>query len=540
MRRIAARLVAASLLAVALLGLGACGHDDTGGTDHGIAIEPIKITLSYGNNDRPYMPSTSSVAQQVAIALRDVGFDVTLEKKEWASYLQMVKNGEHQMGLLGWSADYPDADNFLYVLLDKNSAVRGRATNISFYDSEAVHELLVAAQRTDDRAERTRLYHEAQEIIFDDCPMVPLVYTEKVIAYRKAFGPLGVEPMMHPILRRVTEPVDGTITWLRGQDSVSLDPGDVSDGESSKVIEQVFDTLLRFKPGSTEVEASLATAWALSEDRMSWTFQLREGVTFHDGSPLDAEVVVNAFERQRDPEHPYHFKDGAFEFWHSLFKNSIAKVEVGSHPLEVVFRLQFPSPPYFLSQLAQFSASIPSKAAFEKHGKDVRGHPVGTGPFKFVKWENGVAIHLERNDDYWDGAPKLKAVIFRISEDATVRARRLRSDKDADLIDNLEAETLPELEADPEVAIARMPGMNVAYLAMNTTKKPFDDKRVRQAVAFALNKARIIKLSYRGLAKQAATPVPPTLPGHNGDIVDRKRDAKKARELLREAGHGAK
>lgn len=534
------RIGSASVLLALLLGLGACGSKDGGGgDDHGIPIEPVRITLSYGNNSRPYMPSPSSVATQVAIALRDVGFDVTLDKKEWASYLQMVKNGEHQMALLGWSADYPDADNFLYVLLDKDNAVPGRANNISFYTSEEVHERLMAARNTHDRAERTRLYHEAQEIIFEDCPMIPLVYTEKAIAYRKGFGPLGVEAMSHPILRLVTEPVDGTLSYLRGQDSVRLDPGDVSDGESSKVIEQVFDTLLRFKPGTTEVEPSLATSWTSSEDKATWTFQIRPDVKFHDDSPVDGAAVVNAFERQRDPEHPHHFNDGAWEFWHGLF-GFVKQVRLGAHPMEVVFELDGPAPPFFLGQLAQFSSSIPSKAALDKLGKDFRSNPVGSGPFKFVRWETGVSIHLARNDAYWDGAPKLASVVFRNSNDPTVRSRRLRTNKDADLIDNIDPETVPQLEQDGDIAVARMPGVNVGYLAMNTTKKPFDDKRVRQAVAYALNKARIIKLSYRGLAKQATTPVPPTLPGHNGSIVDRKRDAKKARELLRDAGFGKK
>ncbi len=532
------RLAIVLSLALLLLAPG-CGRTDDGGVGAD-GLKPLPtLVLSYGNNSRPYMPTPGSVATQIKLALRSIGFKVELRKEEWASYLNLVKNGGHQMALLGWSADYPDADNFLYVLLDKDNARLGSANNISFYRDEEVHAWLRQARSSHDSAERLRLYHLAQAKIFDDCPMIPLVYTEKTIAYNKAFGPLAAEPVTHPLLRLVTKPKDGTLVFLRGQDSVRLDPGDVSDGESSKVIEQVFDQLLRYKPGSTEVEPSLATSWTHSDDFKTWTFQIRKGVTFHDGSPLDGAAVVNAFERQRDPQHPQHFPDGSWEFWQGLF-GFVAKVELGAHPMEVVFHLSEPAPPFFLQQLAQFSASIPSKKALDTYGVKFRLHPVGTGPFRFVSWESDVAITLDRNEAYWDGAPALKRVIFRIGENPTVRSRRLKDHQNADLTDNLDPESVPSLEADPSLAVSRIPGMNVGYLALNTMKPPFNDKRVRQAVAWALNKARIVALSYRGLAQVATTPLPPTLPSHDRTIQPRVRDAAKAKALLREAGYAVK
>ncbi len=525
-----------------MLALGGCGGDEKGGgSDVDVSgLKPLpKITLSYGNNSRPYMPSPGDVAQQIKLMLQSLGFEVELAKQEWASYLNEVKNGKHQMALLGWSADYPDADNFLYVLLDKDNARVGSANNISFYRDEEVHGWLMQARTSHDQEARVELYHKVQQKVFDDCPMVPLVYTQKLIAFRKGYGPLTVEPMTHPILRLVTEPKDGTLTYLRGQDSVKLDPGDVSDGESSKVIEQVFDQLTRFKPGTNDVEPSLATSWTSSADHKTWTFQIREGVKFHDGSPVNGEAVVNAFERQRDPQHPHHFDDGAWEFWQGLF-GFVAKVRIGAQPMEVVFELSQPAPPFFLAQLAQFSASIPSKKALDELGKKFRVNPVGSGAFTFVSWEDDTAITLARNEDYWDGAPVLKQVIFRIATNPTVRSQRLRDQQQADIIDNIDLETVDQLEADENVTVARMPGVNVGYLSMNNLKPPFDDKRVRQAVAWSLNKARIIKLAYRGLAKSATTPVPPTLRAHHKGIQDRTRDVEKAKALLREAGYAAK
>ena len=518
------------LLVLLTLGTGSCGgNDDTGGGE-----TLLEVVLHHGNNSRPYMPLPAEVAKQIKGALATVGIDAEIRMVEWTPYLDMVQNGEHQMALLGWSADIPDADNFLHVLLHKDNATPGSANNISFYKSDEVSAKLSEARLIGDDARRMQLYREAQQMIFDDVPMVPLVYTDKMIAHRKEFGTIAVEKMNHPMLRLVSQPKDGSLVYLRGNDSTKLDPGDVTDGESSKVVEQIFDQLIRFKSGTVEVEPSLATAWSHSEDRKTWVFTIREGVTFHDGTKLDGAAVANAFERQRDPEHPHHFDDGVWSYWQNLF-GFIEKVEVGSNPMEVVFRCKEPAPPFFIPMLAAFNTSIPSPAALTKYGKKFRRNPVGTGPFKFVSWKSGEEIKLERNDDYWDGAPTLKTVFFRVSDNPTIRSTRLMAGEQADLIDNLDPQTVPDLDAHADVSLVRAPGINVGYLAMNTQKPPFDDPRVREAVALALSKPRIVKFAYQGLARPATTPVPPTMPGHHEGIVDRKRDAKKARALLEEA-----
>ncbi len=525
MPRCVPRRLLAPLLAAGLL-LPACGEP-----------EPrLKVVLSYGESSRPYLPWPAAVAKQVAGDLEEAGFAVEIRPLRWAEYLQHCERGEHQLALLGWSPDVPDADNYLRTLLHSDSAVVGSANNISFYRNPEVDAWLDQSRRTHDEAERVRLFTRVQERVFEDAPLVPLVFCDRRIAYRRGHGPFEVEHMTHPILRLAEGPRDGALVFLRSGDTKSLDAGDVTDGESSMVIEQVYDTLVRYKPGTIEVEPALATSWAVSADHRTWTFQLRAGVTFHDGAPLDAAAVVATFERQRDPRHPFAFPDGSWSNWKALF-GFVERVEPGAHPLEVVFRCKEPAPPFFLPQLALFTCSIISPKALAEHGPRIRVHPVGTGPFRFVAWDSGREIHLTRHDAWWDRPPALKDVYFRVADDPTVRAERLMNAQGADLIDNLGPDTIPRLEAHPDVVVARRPQSTLCYLAMNTQKAPFDDPRVRRAVAHALHKEGLIRLAYRGYAEPAVVPVPPIFPGFAAHIEDRPRDLARARALLREAGY---
>jgi hypothetical protein len=191
----------ALLLLPLLCLLAACGGEE--------GNPRLRVVLSYSDRDRPYMPMPEAVAKQIAGDLEEVGFTVELRKEEWAQYLPMTRRGEHQLALMGWSADVADADNFLYVLLDKSNARPGSAQNISFYTDETVHALLEKARYTWDEAERAVLYRQAQEKILADAPMVPLAYSRRVIAHRKGVGPIALEPTTHPLLRLAAEPKGG-------------------------------------------------------------------------------------------------------------------------------------------------------------------------------------------------------------------------------------------------------------------------------------------------------------------------------------------
>ena len=163
-----------------------------------------KVRLQFPSNPRPYLPNPDSLAAQIRDDLRDIGLDVELKKEEWSGYLKLVQNGEHQMCVLGWSPDVADADNYLYVLLSKEGAVKGSANNVSFYRSDAFQERVAKARKSYDPAERRRLYAEAQQIAFDDAPMVPLIVQPRMAATASYVKGFVMDPISSPRFARVS------------------------------------------------------------------------------------------------------------------------------------------------------------------------------------------------------------------------------------------------------------------------------------------------------------------------------------------------
>lgn len=325
-------------------------------------------------------------------------------------------------------------------------------------------------------------------------------------------------------------PGETTLVWARGKDSIKLDPADITDGESAKVTTQIFDTLVQYKDGSTEVEPGLALSWETSHDGLAWTFTLRDGVLFHDGTPCDAEAVAFSFRRQMDPAHPAH--TGDFVYWRDMF-GDVAAVDAPD-ARTVRFTLKQPYTP-FLSNLAMFSAGIVSPAAFEKHGKEFARNPVGTGPFVFRKWERDARIELVANDRHWNGRPTIDRLVIQVVPDNTARYLLLADGK-VHLMDGLSPQHVEAVRKDVRLALHAAPGMNVAYLAMNNAAPPFDDARVRRALAYALDLAGIARGLYLGMAEPAANPIPPTVWGHHAGLSPRARDPDAARRLLADAG----
>lgn len=321
----------------------------------------------------------------------------------------------------------------------------------------------------------------------------------------------------------------------RGGDSVSLDPIAVTDGESYKVTKNIFDTLVNFGEQDTEIHPGLASEWTAAEDGLTYTFTLKEGVKFHDGTDFNADAVVANFERWAGGD------ADQFPYYGSMFggfgddEGHVIESVTATGDYEVEFKLKRPQAP-FLKNLAMSSFGIASPTAIEAAGDKFGDAPVGTGPFKFVEWKRNDSITIEKNPDYWvEGEPKLDQVIFRSIPDNSARLNALLSGE-IDLADGITPSDAPTVEGDENLQLFERPSMNVGYLGLTTTREPFDDPKVRQAMNHAIDKQAIVDAFFQGRGEVAKNPMPPVISGYNDEIEGYEYDPEKAKQLLAEAG----
>ncbi|MDP9351483.1 MAG: ABC transporter substrate-binding protein [Chloroflexota bacterium] len=344
----------------------------------------------------------------------------------------------------------------------------------------------------------------------------------------------------------------GSFRYGRGGDSVALDPVNVTDGESLKVTRQIFDSLLAYKPGTTELVPALAVEVPEpTNGGRTYTFKLREGVKFHDGTDFNAEAVVFNFDRWRDSKNPYHKGGGGnsenFAYYTAQFggfdnDSIITKVEA-TGPYEVQFTLKRPQAP-FLSNIAMGAFGIASPAAVQKNVEQFWQNPVGTGPFKLVRWNQGSTVELEKYADWWGAnlpteeggsGPYLDQVTFQSIPDNTGRTAALVGGQ-LSAADGLTPDDVPTIKAKPNLQVLERPAMNVGYLAMNNQKKPFDNPKVRQAVVHAINMPQIVQAFFGDTADVASNPMPPSIPYFNKSIQPYKYDPELSKRLLSEGG----
>lgn len=329
-----------------------------------------------------------------------------------------------------------------------------------------------------------------------------------------------------------------TLVYARGSASKTLDPAEATDGESALVLENVYDTLVRYRNGTRELEPALATSWKAAEDGRSLVLTLREGVVFHDGTPFDAAAVVDNFERQRDLTHRFHYTDPGqppprYAYWSDMF-GAVART-VADGPRTVRIEFAEPMPPFFVALLAMFNCCIVSPAALGKGRDFVKRHPVGTGAFRWGGIDGADEVTLEANPAWWGGRPKVDRVVLTVVPDLRSMYARLEAGQ-VDGIDNVAAKDVVRARGNRDLTVHQVDaGLSICYLALHHGRAPFDDVRVRRAVALAVDKPRIVATAYEGLATPLATAVPPGIEG-SAPVPDRPRDVKEARRLLEEAG----
>ena len=325
----------------------------------------------------------------------------------------------------------------------------------------------------------------------------------------------------------------GTLVVGLVAEPTSMDPGQLNDINSMRVLANIYDTLVRFAPGTFDLQPGLATSWAISPDGIVYTFKLRKGVTFQDGTPVDAAAIKFVYDRLLDPAHPYH-NTGPFPFA-TFYYGAIKETQVVD-PSTVRFVLKQPFSP-FLHNLTLNTGRIVSPAAVKKWGKEFAGHPVGPGPFKFVSWEKNVRIIVDKNPGYWDGGPKLNRLVFRPLVEEQTRVTELLSGG-VDFIVDVPPDNLAQLKNDKRFQVYEQPGPHIWWVTLNTKKKPFNDPRVRQAANYAINKEAICRDVLKGTCTAAAGPIPPAITWAFSQQVKRYTyDPAKAKALLREAGY---
>lgn len=322
-----------------------------------------------------------------------------------------------------------------------------------------------------------------------------------------------------------------TLVVGRGNDANSLDPAEARSFEAIKVADWTFDGLVRFDGNSHKIVPALAESWEVSDDGLEWTFNLRDGVTFHDGTPLNADAVVFSLERQRDKDHPYHC-DKCLR-WNAKF-SAIEKVEAVDEST-VKITLSEPSPT-LLVNLAFYIGYIVSPTAVKADPEGFRSNPVGTGPFKFVRWERDNLLEYERNDDYYLGAPKIEKLVVRVIPDNDVRLLALKKGE-VQLIYGVPFPQFGEIESDPSLTMLTSPTLGISFMALNTEEEPFDDLNVRQAINHAINKDRLFKTVFFGRGDIADQVIPPSWWGHSDNVTTYDYDPDKAKALLAEAGY---
>ncbi|HEY7765486.1 MAG TPA: ABC transporter substrate-binding protein [Aestuariivirgaceae bacterium] len=309
----------------------------------------------------------------------------------------------------------------------------------------------------------------------------------------------------------------------------------------------IYNRLAEFERGTTNVIPGLAERWEVSPDALEYTFYLRKGVKFHTTDfftptrELNADDVVFTFERQWKKEHPWNqYTAGtAWEYFDSMSMPDLLKeiVKVDDYTVKIV--LNRPEAP-MLANLAMDFASIMSKEYADKleaeSKKDMLNQqPVGTGPFQFVNYQKDAVIRYKAHPDYWNGKQPIDDLVFAITVDASVRQQKLKAGE-CHVAPYPNPADLADLKADANLQVMEQEGLNVGYLAYNTTQAPFDNVEVRKALNMAINKQAILDAVFQGAGTIAKNPIPPTMWSYNDEIQDDSYDPDAAKKALDAAG----
>ncbi|RKD21627.1 peptide/nickel transport system substrate-binding protein [Caminicella sporogenes DSM 14501] len=311
-----------------------------------------------------------------------------------------------------------------------------------------------------------------------------------------------------------------TLVVAQGADAKSLDPHATNDQPSSRVMKQIYDTLVKATV-DMELVPGLAESWK-QLDETTWQFNIRKGVKFHNGEELKASDVKFTLERMLKSQKVAHIVE------------AIDSVEV-KDDYTVIIKTKEPFGP-LLAHLSHTAASILNEKAVKEAGDNYGQHPIGTGPYKFVSWEAGDRITLERFDDYYQGPAKIKNVVFRNITEGTNRTIGLETGE-VDIAYDIEPIDKDRVANHEKLQLIEGPSLSYAYIGMNMKKAPFDNPKVRKAINYAINVDDIITAVLNGAGQKANSPIGPRVFGYNGEIKPYDYNPELAKKLLKEAGY---
>jgi dipeptide transport system substrate-binding protein len=337
-----------------------------------------------------------------------------------------------------------------------------------------------------------------------------------------------------------------TLVFCSEGNPETLSPQLAVTGTAMDAAHPMFNNLVEYKVGTTTIVPSLAESWSISADGRDYVFRLRRNVRFHSNAmftptrDFEASDVVFSLLRQWKTDHPYHATTGGgFAYFQDMGMADLLESVEALDPHTVRIRLTRPEAPFLADLAMSFNSILSAEYAdvlLKASKKDLLDtQPIGTGPFMFSNFRENVTIRYRAFPDYWRGRQPIDTLVFSITPQAAARLTKLKAGE-CHISAYPEPGEAREIRSDPRLNLFTSEGINIGYLAMNTTRPPFDDARVRRAINLAIDKAAIISAVYPGTGVAAVNPIPPTLWSYNDRVEPYSYDPEAARRLLTEAG----
>ncbi|HEX8118932.1 MAG TPA: ABC transporter substrate-binding protein [Pyrinomonadaceae bacterium] len=510
-----------ALLALSALLLAACGGGKSGGSQPSRFKAPIYLKINAAS------APTRQYASVIQNQLKQVGIPCEIDQVEFNTLLDQQRKGQFQLTTGRWVGGNQDP---IYL----NDLFRtGAYQNRGRYSNPELDKVLDEAMNTTDRGKAKELWTRAQEVVSREVPQLPLWYMDQMVVARKNVQNINVPVdgdwrFLHDVT--VDGGKQGPFVVVLESNPETLDQLRSTDASSERFRQLMFNSLVR-KNENFDYVGDLATDIQTSPDGLAYTFKLRDGVKFHNGKAFtsaDARYTLETLLKS-DSRKANDFYEGT-----GAERKAIVKAIETPDPLTLVVRLNKP--------LTKFlSGLVPVGMMPQGYTTDQQKQtPVGTGAFKFARYdESQQVVDLTANEDYWGGAPAVKSLRVRTILDANTLQAELRSGGvDIAQVANLQPDAYQSLGQDPNLKIAQFPGVNVVYLNYNTQDEVLKDPRVRQAIAYAIDRQAIVKELLLGQARVANSILPEQSWAYSpGQVYN--YDPERAKQILDEAGYKA-